>query len=58
MDDIDFLFLNVKMKFMLVVVDFESYGFEKEEIMSKRIDKNDGEVFLKVVFYFKIVLCF
>ena len=56
-DDTDFSPSKTKMKSMLAAADLESHGFEKEEITSKRIDKNDGEVFSKAVFYFKIVPC-
>ncbi|XP_068688941.1 uncharacterized protein [Montipora foliosa] len=56
-DDTDFSSSEAKMKSMLAAADLESHGFEKEEITSKRKDKNGGEVFSKALFYFKIVPC-
>ncbi|XP_068752284.1 uncharacterized protein [Montipora capricornis] len=56
-DDTDFSPSEAKMKSMLAAADLESHGFEKEEITSKRKDKNGGEVFSKALFYFKIVPC-
>ncbi|XP_068752278.1 uncharacterized protein [Montipora capricornis] len=56
-DDTDFSPSEAKMKSMLAAADLENHGFEKEEITSKRKDKNGGEVFSKALFYFKIVPC-